>query len=748
MGSDRIVMQNIFVILNLTFLCMSNVLGSNNQMGLENLRHLCYPGEYNRKDMLYINIETSKMNAYLDVLSSKSVQKLHISIIPSIDNWMVDLDNIGKIHHLTELWIVRHISSQALQMKLKYGDTMEKTNIERLHLKFLYDQVEADSLQRFLLDMPYLQVLELNGLRYSGDSFSIISALHNKPYLKVLKLNQFFTIISNYTFFSPITFFKPLHNSSIMCLEFCDNYIVDVKPGIFDVLPRIRILNVSQNLVTSFNSNYFLLEILLNPTIEVINAASQGYYGNRRYRRSKRYELLQNNIGESIGVEDCKHLVFFALVNHSRHAICELVKCVILDKTFPCSVIPKDFDIAKYLDFNCNGYLKLPIGQNIKAITFDEWNIPRSQFSVSSQQPPLCFANNKLEFFSFANNAMYLRQIVGFSDLKVTGLGSVTHLNLSQNNLSITFPSCQILNSFPNLHHLNLQGNGIQFQNSRLDSICTFFQNLTRLDISSSGISEIPQEFFSTCGDTEMWVNLANNLITETELSFSMKHLLKIRHINLENNKIKIFNKESRSFLQNYTGPKVNMHLGGNPFICNCSEDSLETIRLFQSSANKMITFIGIKTYQCQQYYTGTAYQTIMQVDMEKVQELCHPKHVSPYLIAATVVCSPTMVLFAILLTYKYRFYILTCYYKSKVKIRCHKKKNDTYLYDIFIAYCSEDRKWVHNFLMKTLENKYNFKLCIHLRYVYKVDKILNAHILDCYNFILKLTYFCTLLLG
>ena len=36
--------------------------------------------------------------------------------------------------------------------------------------------------------------------------------------------------------------------------------------------------------------------------------------------------------------------------------------------------------------------------------------------------------------------------------------------------------------------------------------------------------------------------------------------------------------------------------------------------------------------------------------------------------------------------------------------------------YDAFVNYCAEDRFWVHSVLMKTLEETYGFKLCIHYR--------------------------------
>jgi hypothetical protein len=41
---------------------------------------------------------------------------------------------------------------------------------------------------------------------------------------------------------------------------------------------------------------------------------------------------------------------------------------------------------------------------------------------------------------------------------------------------------------------------------------------------------------------------------------------------------------------------------------------------------------------------------------------------------------------------------------------------NAEYIYDAFVCYSALDRFWVHNVLMKVLEEKYGFRLCIHYR--------------------------------
>jgi hypothetical protein len=53
---------------------------------------------------------------------------------------------------------------------------------------------------------------------------------------------------------------------------------------------------------------------------------------------------------------------------------------------------------------------------------------------------------------------------------------------------------------------------------------------------------------------------------------------------------------------------------------------------------------------------------------------------------------------------------------RHKWKRQYRKTMNADYIYDAFVCYCALDRFWVHNVLMKELEGKYGFKLCIHYR--------------------------------
>jgi hypothetical protein len=38
------------------------------------------------------------------------------------------------------------------------------------------------------------------------------------------------------------------------------------------------------------------------------------------------------------------------------------------------------------------------------------------------------------------------------------------------------------------------------------------------------------------------------------------------------------------------------------------------------------------------------------------------------------------------------------------------------YIYDGFVVYCDEDKKWAHEKLVPVLEEEYGHKLCIHYR--------------------------------
>ncbi|KAF4513906.1 UNVERIFIED_CONTAM: hypothetical protein B566_EDAN018009 [Ephemera danica] len=62
---------------------------------------------------------------------------------------------------------------------------------------------------------------------------------------------------------------------------------------------------------------------------------------------------------------------------------------------------------------------------------------------------------------------------------------------------------------------------------------------------------------------------------------------------------------------------------------------------------------------------------------------------------------------------------------RKRAKKREDKKQN--FEYDAFVSYSNSDRTWVHDVLMKTLENEENkYALCLHER-----DFRLGAYIMD-----------------
>jgi toll-like receptor 13 len=52
------------------------------------------------------------------------------------------------------------------------------------------------------------------------------------------------------------------------------------------------------------------------------------------------------------------------------------------------------------------------------------------------------------------------------------------------------------------------------------------------------------------------------------------------------------------------------------------------------------------------------------------------------------------------------------------------------YVYDGFVVYCDEDKKWVHEKLVPVLEEEYGHKLCIHYR-DFQVGKLIVDNIVE-----------------
>ena len=709
------------------FLALQIFVGAQNssiEMSLEDLQRLCYPGEYHLPHVTYIKKEPHLLGSYLKTMDCIS-SSLHVSL--NICNGYkytdITLDHLYRCN-LTEFWLVAPQVPHGTVIKYKRFKGFKLNTINSFHIKLILDN--AGDLASVISDMPNLKILELEGNRRLDtiDISRILAALQGKP-LNVLKLNSFQcpSSLGNKEMMHTIEpqYFKAISSSPLMCLELCDNYFTKADNGCFDVLPHVRILNVSNNFIN--DHNLIALEIFLNPILEVIDISGQGrcsaysktsklpseYELEMRFRRS---ELHNNNEG-----------------NH-QSTDCKLVRDVLVQSlgnprlvNISCGVVPSLDDVYKLLDTSCSPPIKLPLGKNLKVFKAD-FIQGFDQSPPKTNHEKLCFTENSLMTLSLAHSSSYM-SFMQYSSLleniETVGLNHLKNIDLSYNKINIIFPDVLLFRSIPNLEKLFIQGNNISFNYTSGRGLCNIYPHLEEINLADSNISHIDAKLFKGCNGSLKVIDLQDNIMTDIFNISSITNTFHIDIVNLTQNKIKYFSKNTLEYLQHFIPPpgrKMGLDLTSNDFLCDCSDPSLGTIKLIQNSENYGVDFLNRNSYVCRTTYHTGEYIPIMDINVDEVKNICFPSHSTKILLGTTIICVTVTVACIITLLWKYRFRLMTMLYRIKLRTVCQNENKMDFKYDAFVAYCSEDRIWVHNVLRKSLEEIYGFQLCIHFRYI------------------------------
>ena len=702
---------------------------SSKEMDLEDLKRLCYPGEHHMPHVSYIKKEPHLIGSYLNTMDC-TTSSLHVSV-DTYDGYKYNEITLDHLYHcnLTEFWLVAPQESQALVVKYKRFKGFKLHTIQSFHIKLPLDS--AGDLASIITDMPNLRLLELAGNRRltKTDILRILEVLQGKP-LNILKLNgfQFPSGLWNEEIIHTIKpqYFQPISSAPLMCLELSDNYITEADYGLFDILPHVRILNVSYNYLDTMSK--VIGEVLLNPVLEVVDISGQGYRGrfwdfskasntpseNDLQMRFRRSELNNTNGGTHQSTD------------------CELVKGMIFKITddpglfdISCGFLPSLLDLSRLVDVSCSPPLKIPIGKKLKVIKADFFMRFGGQFPPNVNHKKVCFHDNSLTTISVAHSSL-LMSYGQYSSLlhtiETVGLNYLKNIDFSYNRINIIFPDVLLFRSIPNLEKLFIQGNNITFNYTSGNSLCDIYPHLEELNLAQSNISSIDIQLFKGCNGSLKLVDLQDNIMADIFNVSSIASSFYIDTINLTRNKIKFFSKNTLEHLQHFMPPpgrKMGLDLTSNEFLCDCSASSLGTIKLIQNADSYGVNFVNRKSYVCLTTYHTGEHIPIMDINVDEVNNICFPSHTTKILLITTIILAIVTVACIITLLWKYRFRAMTMLYRVRMRTLSYNEKNMYFKYDAFVAYCSKDRIWVHNVLRKSLEETYGFELCIHYRYIY-----------------------------
>ncbi|XP_061163833.1 toll-like receptor 2 [Saccostrea echinata] len=230
--------------------------------------------------------------------------------------------------------------------------------------------------------------------------------------------------------------------------------------------------------------------------------------------------------------------------------------------------------------------------------------------------------------------------------------------------------------------------------------------SLTKLILQSTSALTLPGNLFSEMPFLKS-LNLQKCLLSRWE-SWVFENVTSVKTLYLDGNEIAIINKTSfpREFLKNIK----RLSLGKNPYLCTCD---LMWFRDWLRNNTKVLLLWPF-AYQCKSP-RNWAGKTLSEFNLSYSE--CHP--LNPYVVAAAAV-SAALALVVIIgsVIYYYRWHIKYYIYLMRARKRGYEPLpgEDDFMYDVFVAYHSNDRVWVISELIPCLEKKENLRLCLHDR--------------------------------
>ena len=594
--------------------------------------------------------------------------------------------------------IVSHMESLELLFLQTYGISMVNMSDTIVHV---HPNAEK-SLQK--LHLSTFQLMEMDG--YNG-TLVMTDFLHNR-------------------------IFKGVHY-----LYLNGNYLKKMHTGLTKHFPNVKVVDISYNLLfDTFNIPSFI-EILAHGSTVNVSLQHQGYSDSDR-SRSNHHLLRYKQSGETSNYifnnHSTKYADFLFIVKcvneHTQNITTLFTKKTITVSVMACILSVKTSQLLnanifqplqEIFNSSCMFNLEIPIGPNVIHIQFNDIHFEESAFKGFEMTGVLCIKRpNNLKVVNISGNQGWIPMSALSKSLKhmtaIDGLGNVEQLFLKNNYLEINASIAFKKGNFPNLQALHMGGNYLLIDQTY--SFCASNKLISYLDVQDNnlGPKQSLKNFVRNCTNLKTLILSHNELSQSTLLDIDLRGTNKLAKLDLSYNKIEFFPEKFREQIDCKIAsdfPDLTIDISGNPIICNCQKNSVSSIG-WLSDNQKRVTLKNVQNLPCARKPLITQISSIN----AKLKSKCN--HTKWYrAILPSLICGIFLGVGA-LCCYKKRYIIGYKIFKCKQSLKqCYTPENEDsskWQYDAFISYCSDDRFWVHSSLMKTLEESYGFKLCIHYR--------------------------------
>ena len=548
----------------------------------------------------------------------------------------------------------------------------------------------------YLPQLPsYIENVHLHAFRFNNITNKTFASLANLRSLSVLNIEN--STIGNMTedAFSVLKYFPGVqlnisHNvvaervltqsfvglryASLDYLDLRHLNISDRMGSFFDTLngTRIKQICVSKNYLTKYDHSKFANVVDLDRLILSANdikhvhlVSSQLRVLKLAYNRIKRFiPICYNNESLFPNLEELTldHNVISKISVKHLHCLTHL-KILNLSRN-------------KLFKFKTNSFAMLP---QLEILTL------RNMLGQINSIEPFAFNNSHLKMLTLKDNRIDLQH--NMDERSLAGLNNLIGLDLSNN---IIYKPKRM-----NEYMMALIGHLKQIQILVMADMLFFevpkvisnFSQLRALELYSNHITEIPKHFL-----------------------LNFPYLIDLV---MDQNAISVLNEDD--FPERIRRQLKRIDISENPFVCDC-----QLLWFVQWMRREPAKFSG-GNYIC--FNTNRNLTTEWRIS---VQSCLLDYHTSMSVIVILVLLIAMLTVSS--LSYRWRWYIKHYIYMMRYNRRMHSTEYEAaeFAFDAFVIYCAEDRNWVINEAIPSLESTGEVKLCLHER-----DFIPGALIID-----------------
>lgn len=529
-----------------------------------------------------------------------------------------------------------------------------------------------------------------------------------------------------------------LEHLAVLDISFCA--ITYIHVGFYNVFPNLRMLDVSGNDLTYMSNFPVLLEVLVHPAITKLRGVQLGcnkptQEGNIQTqsqllqgRNSKKPCPNPMHTGNKRIVAHIEDFFLDCINNNSKENISNLfLNHSDFRKTLKCifpeflghlnnSLFPP---LHKVFDFESVFMMRLPVGPNLQvietsvssaAVSTVHRNFRNISFNIKTVKNNITNIYISMEIKSFLpnskgndNNFYYIIQ----------GLNKVSHLSFhSAGALSMEDLMKHVV---PNVQYLNISGLTACMPESF--GFCKDTSTFIKVvDISNGHLTTLPPNLITNCTLLRKILIFNNNI---EYLFLNLNGTDNLQLIDLRNNKIQRIAGLLQPHLNNIlTAETFQIDLHDNPLPCACDKDSKTFLEWSKHTVLSLYEKESLTCYGRQ----GNSFLSHIVDDMGLYYQACFPSHFTVIVVTIATTLSVLFSIVLVIFVYHKRWKIR--YIMFSIQQRLSRKsitegatsERNSFQYDAFVSYCSEDRFWVHGILMTMLENFYKFHLCIHYR--------------------------------